>query len=143
MKYQPLNASRNEIRLLVLPQYPEPSNLSVYCKLEHFSLDETGPGCVDNKPSTRNPPSAIFINPNNPSFLWGDYVALSYVWGAQDPDGQGRIIVNDHMVKVTENLEAALRELQQSSKITTGGTDLKIWVDALCINQNDIEERSQ
>ncbi|KAF2787649.1 HET-domain-containing protein, partial [Melanomma pulvis-pyrius CBS 109.77] len=60
------------------------------------------------------------------------YRALSYCWG--DPMDTRAITVNDQIVKVTTNLEAALRQLK-----SRGFT--KIWIDALCINQNDILER--
>ena len=56
-----------------------------------------------------------------------DYEALSYVWGnAKD---QEDILLDNQMVKVGKNLEAALRYLRFEDK----GRD--IWVDAVCINQ--------
>lgn len=61
------------------------------------------------------------------------YTALSYCWGK--PDITKTIIVNDVKVQVTVNLEAALRQLQAH------GYE-KIWVDAVCINQEDREEKS-
>jgi hypothetical protein len=62
------------------------------------------------------------------------YTALSYCWG--NPDITKTIILNGVKVQATVNLEAALRQLQAE-----GYT--KLWVDALCINQNDREERSR
>jgi hypothetical protein len=61
------------------------------------------------------------------------YTALSYCWG--NPDITKAIIVNGVKVQVTINLEAALRQLQADGYS-------KVWVDALCINQNNREERS-
>ena len=60
------------------------------------------------------------------------YHALSYCWG--DPTVIAPILVNGLTMEVTTNLEAALRELR-SQKVKT------IWVDALCINQQDPTER--
>lgn len=60
------------------------------------------------------------------------YHALSYCWG--DPIVIAPILVNGSTMEVTTNLEAALRELR-AQKINT------IWVDALCINQQDPTER--
>lgn len=71
-------------------------------------------------------------------FPWGDYVALSYVWG--NPAVTRGIFVNGISVQVTENLEEALRELREYDCIKQG---FKVWIDAICINQNDIEERAQ
>ena len=62
------------------------------------------------------------------------YTALSYCWG--NPDITKTIIVNGVKFQATINLEAALRQLQAD-----GFT--KMWVDAICINQNDREERSR
>lgn len=62
------------------------------------------------------------------------YSALSYCWG--DPQFTTPIKVAGHAVRVTVKLDAALRELRDR-RITA------IWVDALCINQADLYERSQ
>ena len=40
-------------------------------------------------------------------YSWGEYVALSYVWG--DPNKTREILINGKSVQVTENLESALR----------------------------------
>lgn len=61
------------------------------------------------------------------------YVALSYTWGA--PNNTSYIRVNRYQHKVTPNLESALRHLRNDKN------KIVIWVDAVCINQNDIPER--
>lgn len=52
------------------------------------------------------------------------YRALSYVWGRwrRDPP---KILVNGYAIKVTNNLEIALRHLREE------GDDIILWVDAL------------
>ncbi|CZR62612.1 uncharacterized protein PAC_12509 [Phialocephala subalpina] len=62
------------------------------------------------------------------------YEALSYVWG--NPQVTRKIWLQGHDFEVTENLESALRHLRpkKNSRI--------LWVDALCINQKDLSERS-
>lgn len=60
------------------------------------------------------------------------YYALSYHWG--DPLVTIPIRVNGQDVQVTKNLEAALRELRARGINT-------VWVDALCINQQDPLEK--
>ncbi|KAF2472244.1 HET-domain-containing protein, partial [Lindgomyces ingoldianus] len=63
-----------------------------------------------------------------------EYDALSYVWGSTD--GQRVIFVNDWEMAVTQNLEVALRSLR-------GEEDPKIiWVDAICIDQTSVPEKS-
>ncbi|PON20559.1 hypothetical protein TGAM01_v210593 [Trichoderma gamsii] len=63
------------------------------------------------------------------------YRALSYVWGRwrRDPP---KILVNGYAIKVTNNLEIALRHLREER------VDINLWVDALCIDQNNTTERS-
>ncbi|KAI1413443.1 HET-domain-containing protein [Hypoxylon sp. FL1857] len=70
-------------------------------------------------------------------YTWGDFVALSYVWG--DQSIRAKIYVDDVPVSVTASLEGALRKLREHSRIQQG---FFVWVDALCINQEDLDERS-
>lgn len=67
----------------------------------------------------RNPPS---------------YFALSYVWGSRNVTRP--ILVDGHVFPTTVNLESALRHLRHQLD------DILLWVDALCINQTDNEERT-
>lgn len=60
------------------------------------------------------------------------YYALSYCWG--DVRKKKNIVINDTIFEVGHNLEAALRQLRSRGYS-------RIWIDALCINQNDDEER--
>ncbi|KAH7549038.1 hypothetical protein BM1_10423 [Bipolaris maydis] len=62
------------------------------------------------------------------------YKALSYEWGQRDITKP--IIVNGIRVQVTHNLEAALQRIRQSE------SEVILWVDAVCINQQDLDERS-
>ncbi|KAE9363268.1 AAA-domain-containing protein [Stipitochalara longipes BDJ] len=71
-------------------------------------------------------------------FNWGDYLALSYVWG--DPLQREQILLDGHEFSVTRNLHRALLHLAESQEVALKG--LCVWIDALCINQDDLEERS-
>jgi hypothetical protein len=62
------------------------------------------------------------------------YSALSYVWG--DATVTKEIVVNGQNLKVTTNLESALRHLRKLDRA------LVLWADAICINQNDTAERN-
>lgn len=62
-----------------------------------------------------------------------EYRALSYCWG--DKGDTRPISIDEHTVQVTTNLEAALRELKAKGYTT-------LWIDALCINQEDMDERA-
>ena len=61
------------------------------------------------------------------------YEALSYVWGTQNKTRS--ITLDNHDFPVTENLHAALLHLRDRSLVRT------IWVDAISINQADLDER--
>ncbi|PYH29085.1 HET domain-containing protein, partial [Aspergillus neoniger CBS 115656] len=63
-----------------------------------------------------------------------DFEALSYVWG--DTSVTVDISVDDCIIGVTANLHAFLRGLRQPDSERT------VWVDYVCINQNDISERN-
>ncbi|RYP63690.1 hypothetical protein DL769_006897 [Monosporascus sp. CRB-8-3] len=65
------------------------------------------------------------------------YYALSYPWGSmQDPR---KITVNGHEIVVSNNLEAVLRAIREMPEIEQG---TMLWVDALCINQRDNDEKA-
>ncbi|KAG4439012.1 hypothetical protein IFR05_005528 [Cadophora sp. M221] len=66
------------------------------------------------------------------------YNALSYTWG--DVAVKVSITLNGKFFFVTPNLEGALRNLRCLTPAERG-KQLPLWVDAMCINQNDIEER--
>ncbi|KAH7357987.1 P-loop containing nucleoside triphosphate hydrolase protein [Plectosphaerella cucumerina] len=71
-------------------------------------------------------------------YSWGDFLALSYVWG--DPTKRQKILVNGVPFGVGDNLHAALLRLRSSYEVSERG--LKVWIDAICINQDDLIERS-
>ena len=65
------------------------------------------------------------------------YVALSYEWG-QSPDSHDHRVIklNGHELQIRPNLAAALLCFRRQ---ITG--PLLIWIDSICINQNDVTER--
>jgi hypothetical protein len=63
-----------------------------------------------------------------------EYEALSYVWGSEA--NKQKILIDGRQLSVTANLAEALNHLYDSDSVR------KLWVDAICINQRDIRERS-
>jgi hypothetical protein len=63
------------------------------------------------------------------------FEALSYTWG--NPDAHIPIKLDGQLVKITKNLDLALQYLRLDHAPRT------LWVDALCINQLDVNERNQ
>ncbi|KAE9367969.1 HET-domain-containing protein [Stipitochalara longipes BDJ] len=62
------------------------------------------------------------------------YEALSYTWG--DPVNEAEISVNSITLPVRKNLWEALHHLR-------GDTPRTLWIDAVCINQQNISERNE
>nr|POF07820.1 heterokaryon incompatibility protein 6, or allele [Quercus suber] len=62
------------------------------------------------------------------------YFAISYCWGS--PDRTKQLIVNQHSMDITANLFAVLREHRRNTNIRI------LWVDAICINQDDEDEKA-
>ncbi|MCJ1238485.1 hypothetical protein MMC14_006474 [Varicellaria rhodocarpa] len=171
MNYEPLISTSNQIRLITLLPYAQ-SNIPtatqvdqfkplVRCQIENVSLDDRSEKYRRHLAAGG---SQVFGRTANQSWIstclqeaglqvgdlkrdgstsafwrfgWGDYTALSYAWGEQI--AARPIIVDGVYFQVTENLEAALRHLCTRPDFLEG---VKLWVDALCINQNDVEERN-
>ncbi|CAM1500531.1 Fc.00g096930.m01.CDS01 [Cosmosporella sp. VM-42] len=103
----------HDIRLLEIV-YDGSTADRVECRLHHVSLKD------------------------NPSFT-----ALSYVWG--DPTSTEEIILEGMLIPVTRNLAAALRWAKHHWRQYFPRRDVtvfRLWADALCINQQDMGERS-
>lgn len=64
------------------------------------------------------------------------YEALSYAWG-QGGENQHHVVVDGKELAVTPNLHAALLHLRNAQ------LQRILWIDAICINQRDIPEKTK
>lgn len=115
------------------PLPPPPAKLIRLLSI-HPSEDKTAPICL----SFTNQPACIDIQDEAIT----PYEALSYVWGSEaDPAPIAMITIDadgstkHNTMLVTQNLATALRHLRLPSSPRT------IWIDAICINQNDWTEK--
>jgi len=64
------------------------------------------------------------------------FEALSYVWGHVSPrDHSPSILIDDLRLNITESVHNALQVLRSLSSMKT------LWVDQICVNQQDLVER--
>lgn len=82
-------------------------------------------------------PTDVCPGPRTHRFVWGDYAALSYVWG--DPSKTAKVLVNGVQFTIRANLSEALCALRATGRFHQR---FHLWVDALCINQKNHEERN-
>jgi hypothetical protein len=114
--YVALDKSHDAIRLLYLQPAPAETD-TIICNLQPAVLPKD--------------PNHGALPPYDP-----DYEALSYVWGPEDDFGH-QVTVNDVRVNVRVNLWDALRTLRLAESVRV------LWIDALCINQDDVNEKNQ
>jgi hypothetical protein len=129
--YHPLETSTREIRVLQIDPATD-LTAPIHCNLVHLSLDaQTSNHAADERPfrHQRSDKNEIFENAS------GGFAALSYFWGDVEP--AQTIYMNGLSRTITPNLAAALRHLRDPHDF------LRIWIDALCINQADLVERAQ
>lgn len=102
-------------------------------QLQEIRVLELSPGSLDEPVCCRLYNTSLSSTPI--------YNALSYVWGdAASSNIPGNVIMLDgDPFPVTTNLLSALRHLRPPA----GGKPMRLWVDAVCINQGDLDERSQ
>lgn len=68
-----------------------------------------------------------------------NYNALSYVWGEPATTPHPTILLDGHPFTVTPNLHSALRHIRPLFGIES----IRLWVDAICIDQQNVVERNQ
>lgn len=97
-------------------------------KTNHIRLLKLLPGVKSQKVDCQLMPVSLDSNPQ--------YEALSYAWGkSQDQHLTNPIWIDNVQVSIQENLYHALLALRKLSQARI------LWVDAICINQRDLEER--
>ncbi|TVY24436.1 Heterokaryon incompatibility protein 6,OR allele [Lachnellula hyalina] len=65
------------------------------------------------------------------------YHCLSYNWGPGDEKPTCTILLNGQTFMIRENLDRALREIRDNVYMVV------IWIDAICIDQNNVSERNR
>jgi hypothetical protein len=149
-QYRPLDISKGEIRLVSF------ENAAAYGPLRlnllYTSLNDWKPDYVSFRDQHSSMSSSQLsetwgdrfattereMKDTITRFTWGDYICLSYTWGDR-AENKATIFLDGISTAVSKHLEVALRDLQESPECQLG---MKVWVDALCINQTDIVDRN-
>ncbi|KAK4031280.1 heterokaryon incompatibility protein-domain-containing protein, partial [Parachaetomium inaequale] len=114
--YRPLDATQDSIRLLFIHPADDP-DAPIRCTVSEAKFSE--------RPQ---------------------YEALSYMWG--DEAFRRPIFINDQQLQITQNLSDALHFLRLRQRDSNGSgaaglPSLRYWIDAICINQNDVHEKNK
>lgn len=123
-EYRPLDATSDQIRLLAVYN-SDNDDEPVACRLLTASITgkDAGALCEDHVTA---------------------FKTLSYAWG--DPTATKTALIDGREFPVTQNLEAALKNIRKQNP-RAGNQEQWAptfwWIDAICINQRDIEERGQ
>ncbi|KAI1330163.1 HET-domain-containing protein [Xylariaceae sp. FL0255] len=126
------------IRLLHLLPGSNPNSV-LQCRLVETQIPVSLPGGgsqLASLPREQDPGSPQY---QALSYTWGEprFSRSLYVLGEEDGErGEGGRGGEGSVINITENLYSALHSLRKKHDI------LVLWVDAVCINQNDILERN-
>lgn len=131
LKYEPLEVPQSQIRLLRL----RPERVAIDVSTDTLPNTELSFNCSIE---------TVDLSHDIPPYL-----AVSYVWG--DPTNLYPIVCNGQIKQITRNLWDFLSqcwvrthgELKTDifSEIVSFGRPM--WIDAVCINQSDLDEKSQ
>ncbi|KLU81109.1 hypothetical protein MAPG_00204 [Magnaporthiopsis poae ATCC 64411] len=138
-EYTPLDVSKSEIRIL---------------QLKHNGGDDDGPLLGSLIPvSLEGARRAADMTPTGRAR--NSFTALSYTWGA--PVFDGSIIIDGRVLRITSSLERALKQIRKNKNAQLFRNPAYSnpvmrqraleqpaywWVDAVCINQQDVDERN-
>jgi hypothetical protein len=107
--------------------------------LPRFPYEPLEPRCIrvlELQPGQRSDPfQGKFIVTDVDSDF--EYDALSYMWG--DATQADRVVIDGAAIPTAWNLTRALEYLRDFS----GAEPLKIWIDAICIDQDSLDERAE
>ncbi|KAG8158802.1 hypothetical protein KVR01_011245 [Diaporthe batatas] len=113
-EYGEQDLGSDEIRVLVvMPDCYQEDRKDIHCYMIRMDLAATERFGLDKYP----------------------FVALSYVWGSQED--KKSIFINGKTIQVTKNLYEALLHIREVL------SPVPMWIDAVCINQNNDEEKGK
>lgn len=134
--YRPLERP-STVRILRL--YPGSSNDPLRADIRHENLDQPSfpfsktYNAFHGLPQTRTAKRSWDPRASTPRNKYATFEALSYVWGT--PDFKYTLITCGGDIAISTNLATALRYIRHPELARD------LWIDAVCINQEDVNER--
>jgi hypothetical protein len=133
--HDPLDTSKQEIRLLRILPLRKSQRGEIRCLLKHFDLDDVCANGISDEDDDRSWSLADVFGARLEDLSGGfTYQALSYNWGVGE---MLDIIINGKTFKVRENLYHFLDECRSTPLVYN-----YIWIDQICIDQGTINERN-
>lgn len=133
--HEPLKSPSEQIRLIrLLPRQPR------YCDIGPFQEDGIAAPLVSPATPDTQAIKSVLIHCTIHHVLLHDkqnppvFTAMSYTWG--ESTRNHCIKINDAPFLVTESLEVMLRHIQSTTDTLT------LWIDQLCIDQTNTDEKS-
>jgi hypothetical protein len=138
--YEALSYEANSHPIRLVRILPGESDSQISCELSRTQLVDLEQGLIpgsrlDQELSLDSQDLEQIEVRQNPK-----YTALSYVWG--DQADSVTIRINGKKLSVTRNLFKFL-DCHRDSFLTNRSTEGLFWIDAICIDQSNIDERSK
>ncbi|OAL44947.1 hypothetical protein IQ07DRAFT_591788 [Pyrenochaeta sp. DS3sAY3a] len=124
-----------------------PENKEFYSTIQYMSLKPEDRKIrllrihpLKDDQTVQSPIQADLVDNQSLAAMKGKFTTLSYCAG--DPRNTETILVNGLNFNAFANLGHALRMARNFWKLRHGDVELLLWVDQVCINQSDVNERS-
>lgn len=108
-------------------------------KYHYHPLSVTSPSirCVRLLPTSETGELNLTIQEHSLEAAAGQYEAISYTWGTDEPSHPIRL--NGKLMILRRNIWNFLKHYQT---IGTSSPTLGLWIDSICINQDNVEEKN-
>jgi len=134
-KYEPLEHSQDVRAIRIVELLPGKALEDIKCRLRPVVLQPPSESVLTKTFDVRGR-ELSGANQDQEQETVVSYEALSYCWG-DNAAVKTPILCNGARLEITRNLKSALQHLREEEKVRV------LWIDAICINQDDPIEREE